>query len=79
MKSVSATARHGRDVKGDGPAVAFLQHALLFRVAQIAANSIGRHLQLCNQFADAQLTGFAKPVENMFCPASLCMAIDSAN
>lgn len=57
----------------------FLQHALLFQVAQIAANGIGRHLQLCNQFADAQLTGFAKPVENMFLLASLCMAIDSSN
>ena len=51
--------------------MAFLQHALLFQVAQIAANGIGRHLQICNQFADAQLTGFAKPVENMFLPGEL--------
>ena len=41
------------------------------QVAQIAANGIGRHLQLCNQFANAQLTGFAKPVENMFLPGEL--------
>jgi hypothetical protein len=70
-QGVSSLARHRRDVKRDGAAVAFLQDALFFQLAQIPANGIGRHLQRFNQFADAQLTGFTQPVEDVFLSGEL--------
>jgi hypothetical protein len=70
-QGVSSLARHRRDVKRDGAAVAFLQYALVFQLAEIPAYGIGRHLQRINQFADAQLTGFTQPVEDVFLSGEL--------
>ena len=51
--------------------MAFLQYAPVFQLAEIPAYGIGRHLQRINQFADAQLTGFTQPVEDVFLSGEL--------